>query len=210
MLDIDGDEPLVLLEHLEHAFNRIDAPYVVVLDSVFCSEGTWIGLDLSLFALQDGLEGVVGVEEVRVVLFVVLVALPSALLQVLLFASIFVDTRDLCQHGLEELCFGFCYKGPDFQAREEHNISLPLLIVNNCPIASVLVVKAEHDHFWFSCQFVINCPLPVDLFDPVEPLHEEGVGIEPHSSVVIEDKQSVEICKCDDGKSGLAAYELQL
>lgn len=167
MLDVDGDEPLVLLEHLENSFNRIDAPYVVVLNRVFDSGSVRVCLDLSLFALQDGLEGVVGVEEVRVVLFVVLVALPSALLQVLFFALFLVDARDLCQHSLQKLSFGLSYKRPDFQAREEHNISLPLLIINYGPIASVLVVEAEHDHIWFLGQFVINSLLLVNLFDPV-------------------------------------------
>lgn len=33
-LDIDGDEPFMLLEHLEHSFYGIDAPYVVVLNGV--------------------------------------------------------------------------------------------------------------------------------------------------------------------------------
>lgn len=50
----------------------------------------------------------------------------------------------------------------------------------------------------------------IDLLDPRQIAHEEGVGVHPHPAVVVEHQQSVEVRKTRLSKGGFALHELEL
>lgn len=179
----------------EDCFFSFNVPYFVIIDGILCLEFFWIIINFFLFRLKNCLKVKIPKEKVRILLLSVGIALSNIRVDNVSFTLI--PFQNMITKPMDNITkvlrFFPCKHNPILCARQQINIFLQIPIINHCFIASIIDIICIVDYFRPLWYLIVEKCLLFKVIEPTEVVEQQGWGIQPYSSLLVQNKASYKI-----------------